>query len=186
MKQRMILMAVTCVLMSAIAAFAQTKTDFSGDWTLDVSKSKLPEMNRIESGTMKVTQTDKNITVVTDFKRAPRPEGAGGGNGGTRQGGAGRGGMMGGSGTTTYTLDGKETSAEAGGQMGGTIKLKSGWDGAKLKLTSTRSINTQMGEMTITTKETWEIVDGGKALKLTREMETPRGSQTSEMYFTKK
>ncbi len=184
MKQKMILMAAACVLLSAVAAFAQTGADFSGDWTLDVSKSKLPEMMRIESGTMKVTQTDKDVTVVTDLKRAPRPEGAGGG--GMGRGAGGGMGQGGGNQSITYTLDGKEASVEAGGQMGGTVKLKTKWDGAKLKLTSTRNLNTQMGEMTITTKETWEIVDGGKALKLIRETETPRGSQTAEMYFTKK
>jgi hypothetical protein len=190
MRQKMILMAAMCLLLSAVAAFAQTKTDFSGDWTLDVSKSKLPEMMHVESGTMKVTQTDKDINIVTDFKRAAAPEGAGGGNGGGMRGagggmGRGGGGMMGGSGTMTYTLDGKETSVEAGGQMGGTVKLKSKWDKEKLKLNSTRNISTPMGEMAIITRETWEIVDGGNALKIKREMETPRGAQTSELYFTK-
>jgi hypothetical protein len=183
MKRTAFLMAVACLLLSAVAAFAQTKTDFSGDWTLDVSKSKLDERQRIESGTMKVTQTDKDITFLTDFKRAPRPEAAGGGNGG----GMGRGGMMGGSQSVTYTLDGKETtSAIGGGQMTGSAKMQSKWDGGKLMLTSVRTFNTPNGEMTSTLKETWEIVDGGKALKVTRISESPRGNQTSEFYYTKK
>ena len=184
MKQRMILMAVACLLLSAVAAFAQSKPDFSGEWTLDVSKSKV---NNIESGTMTVTQTDKDITFKTDFKRAPRPEGdsAGGGNGGGMRAGGGRG--MGGNQPITYTLDGKEVTREiGGGQMTGTAKMKADWDGAKLNFTSIRTFNTPNGEVTSTLKETWELVDGGKALKVTRVTESPRGTQNSEFYYTKK
>jgi TonB family protein len=56
----------------------------------------------------------------------------------------------------------------------------------KIKLISTRSFETQMGAMAIKTVEVWELLDNGKTLKITRETETPRGSQSSEMYFTKK
>jgi hypothetical protein len=186
MKQKMILMAVACLLLSAVAAFAQSKTDFSGEWTLDVSKSKV---NNIESGTLSVTQTDKDITYKTDLKRTPRPEGAGA-NGGGNGGGGGQGGgrPMGGPQSWTYALDGKETSIDTPGPQGMTIptKLKSDWDGSKLKLTSKRTVNTPNGEMTFTTKDTWEIVDGGKALKVTRESEGRNGPQTSEFYYTKK
>lgn len=184
MKQRLFLPVLALVLLSSVAAFAQTKTDFSGNWTLDVSKSKLDERARIESGTMSVTQTDKDITFKNDFKRTPRPEGAGGGNGGGQGGGRGMGG--GANQPSTYTLDGKETTSEiGGGQMSGTAKMKSAWDGSKLNLTSVRTFNTQMGEMTVTQKETWEMVDGGKALKVSRTTESPRGNQSQEFYFTK-
>jgi hypothetical protein len=187
MKQKTILMAVACLLLSAVAAFAQSKTDFSGEWTLDVSKSKLPEMMRIEGGTIKVTQTDKDISYITDFKRTPRPEGAAGGG----QGGGGGRGMGGGTAApqiVKYTLDGKETTVETPGPQGTTIpaKLTSSWDGGKLKLTSVRTFNTPNGEMTATQKETWEVVDGGKGLKVVRETESPRGNQTAEFYYAKK
>lgn len=182
MKQKMILMAAACLLLSAIAAFGQTKTDFSGDWTLDVSKSKV---NNIESGTIKVTQTDKEFTYTPDFKRAPRPEGAAGGGGGMG-GGMGRG--MGQAQPLTYSLDGKETTADLPGPQGTTSKasLKAEWDGGKLKLSSKRTINTPNGEMTVTINETWEIIEDGKALKRIVESQSPRGAQTAEFYFTKK
>jgi hypothetical protein len=190
MKQKTILMAAMCVLLFGISVFAQSKTDFSGEWTLDVSKSKLDERMRIESGTIKVAQTDKDITYTTDFKRTPRPDGAGGGNGGGGNGGGGMrgGGGMGGSQAMTFTLDGKETSMEVPGPQGSTstAKLQSEWDGSKLKLTSKRTFNTPNGEMTLTTKETWETVDGGKGLKVVRESESPRGNQTAEFYYAKK
>lgn len=187
MKQKVFLMAAAFVLLSAAVVFAQTKTDFSGNWTLDVSKSKLDERQRIESGTMNVTQTDKDITFKTDFKRTPRPDN-GGGNAGTGQGGGmGRGGRIGGGNQAiTYTLDGKEVTSQTGsGDRTGTAKTQSKWDGGKLNLTSVRSFTTPNGEMTTTLKENWELVDGGKGLKVHRETESQRGNQTSDYYYTK-
>lgn len=184
------------VLLSAVAAFAQTKTDFSGNWTLDTSKSKLDERQRIESGTMNVTQTDKDVTFKTDFKRTPRPDNGGGamaqGGGQGSGGGMGRGGMGGGAmagggnQATTYTLDGKETTSQFGsGDRTGTAKMQTKWDGSKLNFSSVRTFTTPNGDVSTTLKETWELVDGGKVLKIHRETESPRGTQTSDYYYTK-
>jgi hypothetical protein len=186
MKKILFLTAIVCLL--AISAFAQDKkADFSGNWTLDVSKSKLDERARIESMTMNVTQTEKELKVETAIKRLPPPDGATQGGGG-QGGGFGRGGFGGGDGTVTYTLDGKETKIQQETQMGAipvTLKANLEKDG-KLKLNSSRTISTQMGEFTITTKETWSLSDDGKTLTVKRDMETPRGTNSSEMVFTKK
>lgn len=195
MKKTIFLTAFICLL--AISAFAQDKkADFSGSWTLDVSKSKLDERARVESMTMTVTQTDKDIKVETATKRLPPPEGATQGGNGSGQGngtgggmGMGRGrGFGGGDGTTTYTLDGKESSAEVEGPMGKMpVKLKAALEkDGKLKLSSTRTFNTQMGEISTTTKESWTLSEDGKTLTVKRDMETPRGTNSSEMVFTKK
>ena len=192
MKQKLFLMAAMGVLLSAVAVFAQTKTDFSGNWTLDTSKSKLDERQRIESGSMNVTQTDKDISFKTDFKRAPRPDNGGAMNGGNGQGngmsgGMGRGAAMGGGNQpVTYTLDGKETTSQFGsGERTGTAKMQSKWDGDKLNLTSVRTFSTPNGDISTTLKEAWELVDGGKGLKVHRETESPRGTQISDFYYTK-
>lgn len=177
----------------AVAALAQDKkTDFSGGWTLDVEKSKLGERARIESMTMTVTQTAADVTVATSVKRLPPPADAGQGGGmrppGGGMGGGMRGGMGGfGDGTFSYTLDGRESSVETDGPMGKVpVKLKAelGGDG-RLKLVQTRTMNTQMGEFTLTTRETWELSADGKTLTVKREMDTPRGSNTTEMIFAK-
>ena len=205
MKKLSLLAALFCLFLAG-AAFAQKDkagaANFAGTWELDVAKSKLPERMRVESGTLMVMQTEKELTVATDFKRAPRsenpppapPMGDGGGmrpegNRGMREGG-GRGMMGGGNGVLTYSLDGSEKIIESDPPAGaptGTLKLKAetGKDG-KLKLVSNRSFETQMGAMTVKTVDVWELIDGGKTLKISRETETPRGSQSSEMYFTKK
>jgi hypothetical protein len=185
MKKTIFLTAMLCLL--AISAFAQNKNtkDFSGNWTLDAAKSKLDERARIESMTLNVSQTEKELKVETAVRRAPRPEGeTGGGQARGGMGGGRMGGGFGGDGTAVYSLDGKETNAT--GQNGGTSTLKAAFAGDKLNLTTTRKINSPMGEATIVTKETWELLDGGKTLKVFRESETPRGKSSTEMVFTKK
>ena len=192
MKKTIFLAAFVCLM--AISAFAQDKkTDFSGSWTLDVSKSKLDERARIESMTMTVTQTGKDIKVETATKRLPPPEGAGngqGGGGGMGNGGGGmrRGGGFGGDSTTVYTLDGKETSIESDGPMGKVpVKLKADLEkDGKLKLSSSRTFNTPNGEISATTKEVWTLSEDGKTLTVKRDSESPRGTSSSEMVFTKK
>lgn len=190
MKKTFFLTAFICLL--AFSAFAQSKTtDFSGIWELDVAKSKLDERMRVESMTMTVTQTDKDLTVATQTKRAPRPEGAmGGGQGGQmggRRGGFGGGMMGGGDMTLTYSLDGKETAApSAGGQMGGVATLKAELKGANLKLTTNRSFESPMGEVKIKSEENWSLSADGKTLTVKREQSTPRGNMSSELVFMKK
>jgi len=212
MKKIFLFSAFVCLLLTG-AVFAQQKAaNFAGYWELDAAKSKLPERMRIESMTLNVAQTDKELKVETHVKRAPRPEGEmpSGGNGGAppmpmpdggrgiRQGngtgsgiGGGRGGMMGGgNGTMTYNLDGSEMviKSETPNGMPPTtisVRAKTESDG-KLTITSSRSFETPNGAMSFKNTETWELLDGGATLKIARETESPRGTQTTEMYFTKK
>jgi hypothetical protein len=181
MKKAIFLSAFVCLL--AFSAFAQSKTtDFSGTWELDKSKSKLDERARIESMTMTVTQTETELKIETQTKRMPPPEGA-------MQGGMGRGGFGGGmgDGTTTYKLDGKESKITQETPMGAIpVTLKAKIDGGKMNLSQSRMLNTQMGEISITTKETWTLSEDGKTLTVKRETETPRGTNSSELVFTKK
>jgi hypothetical protein len=191
MKKLVFLLAAFCLL--SLSAYAQKATDFSGEWSLDKSKSTLSDrMKNLESMTLTVAQTDKELKVTSSAKRGAPPAGApagpppGSGGGGGRGMGAG-GGMMGGDQTMTYSLDGKETSAEVPGPGGtnSTAKLTAKTDSGKLHLSSTRTFNTQMGEVTTTTKETWELQADG-SLKVKRDTESPRGTDSNEMVFTKK
>lgn len=184
MKKVIFLSVFVCLM--AFSAFAQSKTDFSGTWELDKSKSKMEQRMPIESMTMTVTQTEKELKVERQTKLMPPPEGAmqGGGQGGGMRMGRGFGG---GDGTTTYNLDGKETKITQETPMGEVpVTLKAKIDGGKLNLSQTRTVNTQMGEFTITTKEIWTLSEDGKTLTVKREMETPRGTNSSELVFLKK
>lgn len=191
MRNKILLMAVFCLLFAVGAVSAQEKkvTNFAGNWELDISKSNLQERSRLESMTMNVTQSNESLTIETAAKRAERAEGEGRGGGGRGGGFGGGRGMFGDEGNqnTIYSLDGKETTIQSAGQFGGETKFKAEFkkDG-KLKLIQTRNIETQRGAMSIKTIETWELQDGGKTLKVVRDRETPRGTQSSEMIFTKK
>jgi hypothetical protein len=181
MKKTLFAAALCCML--SIAAFAQAKTaDFSGTWTLDVSKSKLDERARIESMTLTVAQTAKDIKVDSKTTRTPRPDGAGGGGMG-----GGRGGFGGGDSSMTYTLDGKATTIQQESQMGTVpVSLTGKLDGGTLNLASSRTFNGPNGEITATTKDTWTLSADGKTLTVNRESTSPRGTNSSTMVFVKK
>ncbi len=183
MRKIFFLAALLCL--SVVAGTGQDKpTDFSGTWTLDTAKSKLDERMRVESMTMTVAQTDKELKVTTETKRqAPPADAPQGGPGGR---GAGRG-FGAGDSTTTYSLDGKETTAEIDGPNGKMpVKFKAAMETGKATLSSTRSFTGQMGEVTMTTKESWSMSADGKTLTVVREQSTPRGATSSTMVFAKK
>lgn len=176
-------MVMFCLL--SISAFAQNKAaDYSGTWTLDMSKSKLDERARIESMTMTVAQTDKDIKVDSKTVRAARPEGAPGGTGG----GMGRGGGFGnGDASTTYSLDGKETKVEQDSQIGKIpVTMKAKLEKGKLNLSTSRTFNGPNGAVTATTTEAWTLSEDGKTLTVAHEQTTPRGTNSSTMVFVKK
>ena len=171
---------------SVFAANAQKPADFSGKWSLDAAKSKLGERNNIESQTMTVTQTAADIKIETSTKRAAPPAGApvGGPGGGGPGGGRGFGG--GGDAPMTYTLDGKETKIERQGPQGPVpTLLKAKAEGSKLWLTQSTTFNGPNGEMTFTTKETWELGADGKTLTVNTERTTMRGTDSTTKVFTK-
>jgi hypothetical protein len=177
--------AICCML--AIAAVAQSKgANFAGTWELDKSKSQMqgPMADAIKSLTWTVTQTDAQIS--RDSK-VERNEGAGPGGppGGGPPGGGRGGGMMGmmGGPPMTIKLDGSETTQE---NPRGKATMKAKWAGEKLEINTVRNMNTPNGEMSITTVETWELLDGGKTLKVHQTTETPMGTREATMVFAKK
>lgn len=194
---RKLSLAVFAISMMAMAAFAQGNANYSGTWKLDAEKSTFAGPARVDSMTLTVAQTAKDIRVDSESKRTPRevaaPAGAPGApatpGGGQRRGGMGRG--MGGFGTSdgsvTYSLEGKETKIEMEGPNGKIpviYKAALEADGT-LKLSNSRSFAGPMGEITSTTKETWKLSADGRTLTVERETATPRGSQTSKLTFVK-
>lgn len=178
MKKNVILAAMLFLL--AISAFAQNRTDFSGNWELNTVESKLDERMRIESMTMKVMQTEKDITVGTFTKRTMPLE---------SDGAMKRIAVSSAAQSVTYFFEGKETGAQTAGipvLVTSAHKASMEADG-RLNLASTRDIETQeMGALTITLRETWELADEGKTLRVSRTMETPTGIHSSELIFVKK
>jgi hypothetical protein len=194
MKKNLILAAVFTLFAAVMSVSAQDKpaeapkpTDFSGKWVLDISKSKLDERMRIESMTLTVAQTAKDIKTESLTKRTPPPNNMtpGGGRGGM-------GGMLAGTGPDihTYSLDGKETTEDASaanpgmGMAGPRLKAELQKDGT-LNLSLVRKFSTPMGEAEASTKEKWTLSADGKMLTIDRDQTTPRGSFSAKMVFTK-
>lgn len=159
------------VFLFSLNAFAQNP-NFSAEWMLDKEKSKLDERlsASIESQSLKVEQGDKNIKVTVTTKSS-------GNQGGVDIGG----------GTNTYPLDGKEFNSETETQIGRVfLTFKGEIKDGKLHLQSVRKFNTPNGEVTLMTKEVWDLSADGKTLTIKRESEAQRGKVSSELVFTKK
>lgn len=87
----------------------------------------------------------------------------------------------------TYKLDGSETSADVARPLRGTMSLRAKWNeaGKTLELTSIITGEVADKPVTITTREQWQLLNGGQALRITRTRETPQGRQQSKLYFDK-
>ncbi len=186
MKSKLILITMMSLCFAVLTISAQEKmTNFAGSWKLDSSVSNFGERDRIESITMKISQTDKELKVDSDIKRGQLPE-----NVMRRGGGMGRSGMVNGGDenqTVVYNLDGKETKVKTNaGMISGERRFKAKREKeGKLALTQILSFGNQENAREFKVTETWELQNDGKTLKIIRLTESPRGSQTSELYFTK-
>ena len=156
-------------LLSCISAEGKTP-DFSGTWVLDVSKSKLDESDRIESLTLTVTQSAKEIRVASALKLIPYNPA-----------------FMGGplvrpleqNIVNTYTLDGKESKGEVASPVGPqAAKLTAKVEGQKLVLWQK-----DFGDPAMTSREAWRLSADGKTLTIER---TGFFDRTSTMVFNKK
>lgn len=163
------------------------KSDFSGKWVLNVSKSQLNERMRIESMTLTVEQTAKELKMTSEVKRTPVKDGfGGGGRGGGPTGLAGNGPE-----SRAFSLEGRETTGTPGefeasiGMPGPTLKAEMRTDGT-LNLTISRKFNAgPNGGADMTTKEKWTLSADGKTLTIDREQNSPRGTMTAKLVLLK-
>jgi hypothetical protein len=165
--------------LAVVAASAGPAVNFSGTWSLDKAKSQGldPRMASAESVTCVIAQDDKSLSIEWKIAGGQPPAGGGPGGGG---GGMGRGPA----GPQTYTLDGKEATAEA---MGGTNTTKATWssDGKTLELSSIRVGNFNGNDFKFTSTDKLSLSDDGKTLTVNRHRESQRGAQDSTLVFTK-
>ncbi len=206
MKKVSVLWAVFCLLFAAGAVSAQERTtNFSGNWEINIAKSKLPERTRIEAMMMIVNQTADELTVETVVKRNAQPEMLAqvDANGGMRPDGnrAARlaassgninnssGGIANFPGSLTYNLTGNAVVRELDAPVGilsSVLTLNANFEkNGRLRLTQVSRVTAESGESVTKTNDAWELSPDGKTLKVTREVTTVRGAQTAEMYFVK-
>ncbi len=169
--------------LAALASSAVKPANFAGTWNLDKTKSQgLDQRMQNASVTWTITQDEKQISIDSKVTAPPADAVPAGGPGGGY--GAGRG--MGG--PRIYTLDGKEVTTEAGGQMGGSNTTKSSWanDGKTLELSSVRTGTGRDGTaFKSTSTDKLSLSGDGKVLTAVRHSESPRGTQDSTLVFNK-
>lgn len=86
-----------------------------------------------------------------------------------------------------FRLDGRESTSEVSRPLAGTMEIEARLlsKGRSLELKSTISGDNQGEPVTLITKEYWELIDGGKSLRITRVRELGEKSQQSVLVFDK-
>jgi hypothetical protein len=159
--RRSLLLLALAALLPISAAGAQTP-DFSGTWKINLIKSDAAPAGRggqqmdMSNVTLTITQTAEALTIVQAGMGPER--------------------------TTTYYLDGRESTNAA---MRGEMKSTSRWDGATLVTDGSATMDTPNGTRTITTTEVRSLSDDGKTLTVTTTSESPMGKRTNKRVFDK-
>ena len=180
MNKKLVLVVSICLLFLTFNVSAQVKkTDFSGVWKLDKSKSTMSEHNIIESVTLTIKQTEKQIIVKRDIKEQQlynqemegaiklEVEGAEKGEVCTF-GGA----------STTRKISGSETE--------GTVKSKCSFDDkSSLKFVNDTTVLIGGQELSMVANESWELSKDKKTLTISSNMKTLEGTMNSKQVFVK-
>jgi hypothetical protein len=145
---------------------AQAKTDFSGTWTFDEAKSD-PAPARVGGGgrgggrmggapatAMTIKQTAGELTLDRTTAQGAQP--------------------------VVLKLDGSESKNTIG--MGPAVS-KAAWDGPRLVVTTTQTVQGRGGEITINSKEIYSVQGNVLTIETTRS--TPAGEQTRKLIYTK-
>ena len=166
MKQRQVIqlfvMAMICsLLIIPTASFAGEKVDFTGEWTLNESKSDLGEGRFFSAAKITVKQEGKTITIER-----------------TRTGRDGQ------ERTTSQmlTMDGKENINETENRSSTSVAT---WSGDKSTLTIKSNMEfTRQGE-TFEMKNTqiWTLEEDGKILKIQSDSSSSRGDRSVTLVY---
>lgn len=160
--RRILLFLALAAIIPAAGAAAQGPPDFSGTWKINLIKSDAAPAGRggqqmdMSGLTMVITQTAEMLTIVQTGMGPER--------------------------TTTYYLDGRESTNAA---MRGEMKSTSTWDGAQLVTNGSATMQTPNGERTITVKEVRTLGKDGKTMTVTTTTDTPMGARTQKRVFDK-
>ena len=181
MKRAFLIAGLMAAFVVAVLAASAAGANFAGTWALDKTKSQGldPRMQNADV-TWVITQDDNQISIESKVTGGQPPAGGPGSGGG---GGGGRG--MGG--PRTYSLDGKEVTSEAGGQMGGSNTTRATWSSGSttLELSSVRTGSRDGQDFKFTTTDKLSLSSDGKVLTAIRHSENPRGTTDSTLVFNK-
>jgi hypothetical protein len=148
------------VLLFFSPAAQEAKPDFSGKWSLDLTKSDFGQMPPPESMVAVVEHKEPTIKIASTQK--------------TAQGEI--------SNERTMTTDGKENTNTVRTMMGDQpITSTTKWNGKALVTAFRLSVQ----DMTIDVAESWELSADGKSLTITREFKSQQGDFSQKAVLNK-
>ncbi len=150
-------LAGVLLTLSAVKLIAADKTNFSGNWKLNLDKSDLGPIPPPTSMREQIEHKDPDLKVRTIVVGGP-------------QGDLDY--------EAKYTTDGKESSNRFGGQ---TAKSAASWEGALLVIHTAANF----GGQDVTIKGTWSLSADGKILKQSSHVSSPQGQFDSVYVFEK-
>jgi hypothetical protein len=155
--RRVFSIVVALALVMPIAAWAQSKPDFSGTWTVNAEKSDPPPGGgggRGPGGPITIKQTATELSITSEGRQGPQ--------------------------TLTYKLDGSVSTNP--GRGGTEVKSTAKWDGSTLVIETTQD----MGGTPVTITAKRRLDNGGKDLIVeTTNPGGPNGPTTRKVVFTK-
>ena len=152
MKKLLLLMAAL-----ALAALAQDKPNFSGDWELQVAKSEFGPLPAPESQVLVIDHKEPKLQIKATSK-GPQGEQTI---------------------TRNVTTDGEENTNQVGGNP---WKSKSRWEEKALVTES----NFELQGNKIRIKDRWTLSDDGKSFTNNRELASDMGEASQKLVFSKK
>jgi hypothetical protein len=155
MLQKTLVAALTVTAFAASLA-AQTKTNYSGTWKLNVSKSDFGPIPGPDSQTNVIEHNDPVLKVNASVENAQGKQNA----------------------TLTYTTDGKEVMNKQGPRD---IKSTVVWEGSNLVVNSKFSL----GDNDVTVKSVWTLSADGKTLTENRHLAAQMGEADQKLVFEK-
>lgn len=150
------------IVMIPLCSFA-ANPDFSGQWTLNESKSEMGEGRFFSAPKMKVTQEGNTLTIER-----------------TRTGRDGEERTT----SETLTMDGKD-NVVSGDNRNSVTTVTWSEDGSTLTIKSKREFNRQGETFEMNTTETWTLSGDGKTLTIKSDSSSGMGDRSATLVYDK-
>ena len=152
------------IAMMAVIAVNAGPADFSGTWVLDAAKSTAPPGGGGGGGGPVQLIVKQDAKTLTSTRKTERGEA-----------------------TNVYNLDGTKATNKLTGRMEGTAVSTTKWqgDGKILEINTETTASMQGNEFKMTSVAHWELLEGGKVLKIHSVTESPQGKREADQLFNK-
>jgi hypothetical protein len=141
-----------------MVGYSADKPNFSGNWTLDATKSDFGPMPAPSAMTRKVEHSDPSLTYTQEVQGGPQGDQTI---------------------TMKYSTDGSETTNDL---MGNPLKTTAKWDGSALVITG----KADFGGNEVTLTDKWTLSDDGKVLTDALHFESSQGAADVTYVMNKK